>query len=148
MEYRLLNDGCGVILTRQPELAADEITITFSGAPDGAVAIFSSDTDSYYRVLSDGCCSISISLIHDELEVCVTHYDGSARPRRWTCEGIRAISVSDGKIILPNDSNLPQEVARLKESDHTLREEFAALKAELKRLEEKFTSMMEGYDLT
>ena len=39
MEYKVLDNGTAVILTRQPELVYDELYITFTGAPANATAI-------------------------------------------------------------------------------------------------------------
>ena len=39
-EYKLLNDGQGVILTRQPGAVDGDLIVSFDGAPDGAVALF------------------------------------------------------------------------------------------------------------
>ena len=41
MEYKLIElVKKGFILTREPEVVTDELIITFTGAPDGATAIF------------------------------------------------------------------------------------------------------------
>ena len=44
MEYKLLCDKTGVILTRQPELVTDKLFITFTGAPEGATAVLRGTT--------------------------------------------------------------------------------------------------------
>ena len=51
MEYKILDNGTAVVLTRQPELVYDELYIDFSGAPSGATAIFEVGGDSLYRLL-------------------------------------------------------------------------------------------------
>ena len=54
MEYKLLCDKTGVILTRQPELVTDKLFITFTGAPEGATAVFERDDgNSMYRLIAD-----------------------------------------------------------------------------------------------
>ena len=68
MEYKLLDNGVGVILTRQPEIVEDELFIDFADAPADATAIFETKGgNSYYRLLSDGLCSLPVKkIIGDE----------------------------------------------------------------------------------
>ena len=56
MEYKILDNGTAVVLTRQPELVYDELYIDFSGAPSGATAIFEVGGDSLYRSLDGAFC--------------------------------------------------------------------------------------------
>ena len=148
MEYRLLNDGCGVILTRQPEIISEELAITFTGAPDGAVAIFSHNGTSHYRELNEGCCVLSVPFLTGEISVRVIHYNGSARPPSWSCEGIIAKDYHGGVLVAPDDNNLPLEVTRLKIANHELRDGLTDLEKKYTQLYEKLNSLMEGYDLT
>ena len=50
MEYRLLDNGKGIMLTRQPEFISGDLYISFTGAPEGATAIIvNGQKDSLYR---------------------------------------------------------------------------------------------------
>lgn len=148
MEYRLLNDGQGVILTRQPKTVDGDLRVTFRGAPDGAVALFASGDVKCFRTISDGACEVPRNLLGGAVSVSVICYDGTVRPRGWTCEGIFVTKLESGKLLVaPDDNNLPLEVVNLKIANHELREDLAELEEKFNKLSEKFTSMMEGYDL-
>lgn len=49
MEYKILDNGTAVVLTRQPEMVYDELYVDFSGAPSGATAIFECGGEDVYR---------------------------------------------------------------------------------------------------
>lgn len=55
MEYKLIElVKKGFILTREPEVVTDELIITFTGAPDGATAIFeNADRAAWYASLTE-----------------------------------------------------------------------------------------------
>lgn len=149
-EYKLLNDGQGVILTRQPIELNGDLAVNFFGAPPGAVALFKAGEGSKcYRELKGGACIVPCSLLKGTVDVSVVCYDETIRPRSWTCERLVATTLEHGStIIAPDDNYLPSEVTGLKIADHQLREDFKRLEEKFNNLSEKFTSIMEGYDLT
>ena len=149
-EYRVLNNGTAVLLTRQPELERGEVLIAFTGAPDGATAIFECNGDSIYRLLKDGICIISADKLSGPVAVTLAVLDGSARPKKWICEELVADVREDrgGVILSPNDANLPERVTELKLENEELRNAQKNLENAIKALEEKLTSIYEGYDFT
>lgn len=59
MEYKLLDDNTGIILTRNPEKVSKNLFITFTGAPADATVIFENrEGDSLYRKLEDNMCAV------------------------------------------------------------------------------------------
>lgn len=149
-EYKLLNDGQGVILSRQPEILEGDQIVRFSGAPSGAVVLFETKNESCYRKLEkDGYCLVPHRVLNGVVKVNVTCYNGTVTPQRWGCESLIANTLPNGTVVLmPDDNNLPLEVANLKIANHKLREDFAELEEKFNKLSDTFTSMMEGYDLT
>lgn len=147
MEYKLLDNGTGIILTRQPEIVSDMLYISFDGAPRDATAIITANGSSIYRLLEDGMCSIPASA--GIVAVGIAELDGSAKPRRWICEGLKAEPLKDGQTLYaPNDGNLPETVAKLRLENQAIRESLSSLENSIKALREKFQKMMEGYDIT
>lgn len=112
MEYRLLCDGDGIILTREPELVHGELYISFKGAPDRATAIFERDDgESAYRALSDGVCAIESGWLGGSMKVTVAVLDGSMRAQRWRCERFRAlVQKGGGVLIYPDDEDLRKRI--------------------------------------
>lgn len=148
MKYKLLYDGKGVILSRQPMIVDGDVEVKFDGAPDGAVALFVCGKDKRFRTIESGVCTLPKDMLSGSIEVSVINYDGTVNPHRWTCEGLFADTLKSGEIIIsPDDNNLPAEVAGLKIANHKLNDQLAELERKFKILSEKFTSMMEGYDL-
>ncbi len=148
MEYKVLDNGTAVILSRQPETVYDELHISFSGAPLGATAILESDGNSLYRQLDGVSCSVSVDKLNGVVRVTVVLLDGSASPRRWYCEELFAEKLRDGgTLISPNDMNLPQRFVELKMENEAIRQSHERLEKRLDELEEKFEDLLEGYDL-
>ena len=147
-EYKLLNDGQGVILTRQPRVLDGDMELSFVGAPDGAVALFVRGSDRCFRTIESGACTLPRAMLGGILEVSVTCYDGTVEPKSWKCEGIVVTVLKSGELLIsPDDNNLPLEVVNLKIANHELREDYAELEKKFNKLNERFASMMEGYDL-
>ena len=69
MEYKILDNGTAVVLTRQPELVYDELYIGFSGAPSGATAIFEVGGDSLYSLLHGETCSVPADKLNGVVKV-------------------------------------------------------------------------------
>ncbi len=147
MEYKILDNGTAVVLTRQPEMVYDELYIDFSGAPSGATAIFESG-GSLYRLLNGVTCSVPVDKLNGVVKVTVALLDGSARPRKWTCEELLAEKQKNGgTLISPNDMNLPQRFVELKLENESIRQTNDRISMRLKKLEDKLERLLEGYDL-
>ncbi len=145
VQYKLLNNGRGVILTRQPEIVEGAVFFTFEGTPAGATAIFITlDGKEYYRH-ADEACSVPASALVGETKVTVALL---REGKQWKCEGLLGDPVQDGVLIAPNDADLPGNVADLQIQLHEVRESFLRLEARYEALNQRLTEMMEGYDLT
>ena len=118
--YKLLNDGQGVILTRQPDVLEGDLVVTFSGAPAGAVALFKAGGTTCYRELeAGGSCLVPRRILNGTIQVSVTCYNGTVTPQRWKCENLIASALPNGTVILaPDDNNLPLEVVNVKIAYH------------------------------
>ena len=150
MEYKLLDNESGVILTRQPEIVEEELFISFIDAPADATAIFeTNDGVSYYRALSEGTCSLPVKRVAGEVKVTVALLDGSARTRKWICEELLAKKQeSGGTLVSPNDMNMPQRFVELKLENEGIRQNQERLEGRVKELEDRLEKLLEGYDLT
>ena len=148
IEYKVLNNGEAVLLTRQPALIDGELIFTFTKVPVGVTAIFASADLTLYRELEDGKCSVLSDLLCGTVSVTLAILDGSARPHKWVCEGIIFDKLNNGyTLIYPDDANLPQRVADLKLENDKIRETQDQLEKKLKLLDEKLVNILEGYDL-
>lgn len=149
MEYRLLCDGDGIILTREPELVHGELYISFKGAPDRATAIFERDDgESAYRALSDGVCAIESGWLGGSMKVTVAVLDGSMRAQRWRCERFRAlVQKGGGVLIYPYDEDLRKRIVKIQEENADLRAAHNVLVEKCGELEKKLNKLLEGYDV-
>lgn len=150
MEYKLLDNGVGVILTRQPEIVEDELFIDFTDAPADATAIFETKGGTpYYRLLSDGLCSLPVKKIIGEVKVTVALLNGETPPRRWLCEEFKvSIQRNGGALVAPNDMNLPQTVVELRLENQEIRASYKRLEERYEELKDMLKKIMEGYDFT
>ena len=128
----------------------DELYINFANAPANATAIFETMAgDSYYRLLSDGLCSLPVQKIVGEVKVTVALLNGETPPRRWLCEEFKvSIQRNGGALVAPNDMNLPQTVVELRLENQEIRASYNRLEALYAELKETLEKIMEGYDFT
>lgn len=152
MEYKILRDfKKGILLTRQPEIVSDELIITFSDAPDDAVAIFESYAtgDSIYRTLQDKTCSVPVEFLKGEINVAITVMNGKTSMPVFVCEELKTEPVAgSGVLVAPNDGDLPKIVAEIQLDMQKIKTELQTVAEKYSELEEKIAKLLEGYDIT
>lgn len=149
MEYKLLDNGKGLILTRQPEIVQRHLFITFSGAPKNATAIFEKvDGDSLYRQLQDDTCGLPAHFLDGDIKVSVTILDGSSNAPKWRCEEIKAQKQESGVLVCPNDMNIPIQMVEIQLEQQKINENINKLVENYSELNKKLEKLLEGYDIT
>lgn len=155
MTYRILDNKIGVITTRaaalyRPPVSANStFTITFEGAPKGAVAVFTCNDAIYYRDIVNGKCEVSLHDLDGVVDVAVAMFTNKGQSERWLCEGLIVSHTDSGNVlVMPNDIDLKKEVVELKLENEQLRDEQARLNERLLELDKKLTRIMEGYNIT
>lgn len=149
IQYKILNNNNGVILTRQPKVIYDVLEFHFFGAPLGATAVFEIGGDLYYRELKENRCSLSSTTLAGEIKVVVALFEKNKTPKKWICEEIKAQPQKNGGILVsPNDLNLPQTIVDLKLENDEIRKENATIKDELAAIKKRLDEIMEAYDFT
>lgn len=152
MEYKLLKSYMkGILLTRQPEAVTDgdELYITFTGAPDGATAIFEGeDGYSLYRVLKDESCKIPSTFLLGTITVRVAVLNGTTSSPVYICEGIKATVTAAAIIVRPDDTNLPDTVREIQLNLQEIKDEMENFTKKYSELNTKLTKLLEGYDIT
>ena len=147
MTYKILSTGNGIITTRQPKVIKDNATFLFVGAPNDATVVFSMLGATYYRVLNEGRCNIPVKYLDGKITVSITQSDRSAKIKRYVCEGLEATKLTDGVMLVPDDSNLAEEFAKMKVENDNLNKEFEILVQKFEDLKLEFNKMMQGYGL-
>lgn len=149
IEYKLLDNYTGLILTRLPEVTK-ELVVTFAGAPEGSTAIFAQeDGQTFYRDIENGSCRISTGNLGGEVTVTVVLLDGSTHPLKWICDKLKVVRQKDGSVLVaPNDMILSEEVVRLRLENQELRENISKLTERANEFDEWRIRLMEGYDIT
>lgn len=148
MEYKLLNNNKGVILTRQPEFVDDTLYITFSGAPENATAILEKQNgDSLYLKLEDNTCAVRNSFLEDILKITLVVLDGRPNSLKWVCEEIKITKHNNGVFVCPNDMNLPGTVVEVLVELHEMRGYMRKLDDKYSELNKKLEKLLEGYDI-
>lgn len=149
MEYKLLCDKTGVILTRQPELVTDKLFITFTGAPEGATAVFERDDgNSMYRLIEGEICSLDAVFLRGTIKCTVAMLNGSVKAQKWLCEGIKTVRIKDvGVIVSPDDVNLQNKLVKIQIEKAALQNTVDKHEERISELEKKLTKLLEGYDI-
>lgn len=150
LKYRLLDNSVGVIITRQPIIIKDKLSVSFLDAPPNATAIFENEHGAtFYRELIDKNCSIDLSKIIGRVRVTVAILNDLKTCLRWACEDFVLSNLENGEVLVcPNDMDLPQKVTTLMIENAEIRRANMLLNEKLRELDAKFARIMEGYDLT
>lgn len=146
--YRLLDNQRAVILNRRPVLLNGNFAIGFPQGKDGFTVEVENQGKLYYRELRSGQCRMDASKLQGAVKVTLLETESGSARRKWACEELFVDHTEKGALLCPNDGNLPQTVARLCVENDNIRREFAALEKKFKALDERFTRMMEGFDIT
>lgn len=152
MEYKILQSyRKGVLLTRQPEVINGEsLYITFTGAPEGATAIFQrkSDKSSIYRLLKDLTCEVPEDFLDGEIALRVSLMDGTVSQPVFVCEEIKATKTDMGTLVCPNDTNVPETLVEIQLDMQTISDKINKLMDKYSELNTKLEKLLEGYDIT
>jgi hypothetical protein len=146
MKYKILKKS-GVITERNPIIVEPMSTqLHFEGC-DGMTAIIRREEDEWkeFSTVENGCCTIPSAFFMKECSynVAITALQG-AKPIR--CEPLKVINRGDVYILIPDDNNLPLEVARLKVDFDELAEKYRNLTNEFKIIANRL-SELEGFDI-
>ena len=148
MEYKLLDNKKGLLLTRQPEIIQQHLLITFSGAPENATAIFENGNgDSLYRLLQDNTCSLPARFLEGDIKVSITILDTSHKPPIWRCEEIKTQKQNTGVLVSPNDMNLPQQMIEIQLEQQKITDTIGILTGQLLEFDKKLKKLLDGYDI-
>jgi hypothetical protein len=150
MEYKILKDfKKGILLTRGAEIVQGELLVTFSGAPEGAVAIFEnrSTGDALYRRLEDNTCSVPEAFLRGEIGVSVTVMDGKTASPVYVCTEIKAELIEGAVLVTPNDEDLARALGEVLTEMQTMKDELKKANDKCSELEIKLNKLIEGYDI-
>jgi hypothetical protein len=153
--YKLLDNGTGVILTRNPEIVKGKLSVCFEGAEKDALAVLKFDNGrEIYRELDEhGACELTFDRQQGIIQVTAITIDGVCSPKRWHCESLKYEMLPDKSekrqnyLVCPDDMNLPQIVTEIKLENEKIREENKKIHNRLDELETRLKNIMEGYDL-
>lgn len=148
IRYKLLDNGTGVLLTRQSQPYRLPSVICFDGAPVGATAVFyDGGSHTFYRKLAAGVCEVPAGLV-GTVRISVIVPDGKKDSARWLCEEF-ILKDEDGVLLfLPNDERLPEFVAAVRVELEALRAELRDAVCEMQKVKEQYEALLEGYDIT
>lgn len=147
MRYTLFDTMSGAITDRKPIVTqTGTFQIDVHGAPSGSKLLVRNENgDTYYRDVNDGVCVLPVVL--GVLEVWVKHF--GERVITWRCEPLCATDIGDGRVlVLPHDTNIPAEMATVREELQRTRDDFKRLLAAYEELDERINKMLEGWHIT
>ena len=147
MKIKLLDNGTGVIITRQPFITHEDEVIEFNGYPENAVVIYDKGNAQFYRDIKEGKAELPFKILNGVIKITVAVINTPGV--KWTCEELIADELENGGVLIaPNDMNLPQTVVELKLENEALRKDNEEIRRILKEFEDKLQGILEGYDIT
>lgn len=127
----------------------DELIITFTGAPNGATAIFENESgNSLYRQLYDATCSIPKEFIKGSVRVTIAVLNGKSNAPKYRCEAIYSKAVNGVLVVCPNGLDVPQEIISVYACVQDLNEKHTTLTKAIEGLNEKLARLLDGWDIT
>lgn len=147
MNYTLLNNKKGIVLSRKPEIVKGDLLVRFYGAPEGVTAIFErEDGESLYRALTGEECTVPAGFLRGKLRVYIAALSGNPRAPRWVCEGLLAETEHGVTVVAPDDEELEQRFIEMQIEESAMRETIGNLFKEVEDLKAQLEKIMEGYD--
>ena len=148
IEYKLLNNNVGILLSRNPEITNSTLDVMFTGVPAPATAIFGNGETSYYRKLEEEKCSIPVKNLSGVVRI-VVKVTGETKSSKWTCDELIVTPLQNGSVMIaPNDLNLQKELIELRLENDCIRKANQELFEKLSELERRLDEIMEAYDIT
>lgn len=146
MKWKILSDGKGVIIERGAIGVEKNTEFSFDGIGEGYTAIFKrEDGRRAYGSISDGVCSVGEDFLKkgNTFLVAVSTFTGD---EPIICEGIKRVVCEGKSFVVPDDGNLPSEVARLRTENDDIRARMAEMN---KKFEELLARVgeLEGFDI-
>ena len=148
MKYTLLkNVRKGFVLTRNPKMIEKELSISFSGAPLDATAIFeNADGNSLYRLLADRTCVVPADFLVGEIKVTVTMLNCKVDAEKITCEPICAERKNGVILVYPNWLDLPMQIIEIYGEIQGVKDGMSELLGKYDSLDKKVEKLLDGYD--
>lgn len=147
MKYTLFDTMTGVITDRRPFVTEGKICFSFENHPEKATLFAKAENGAtWYRDLDEfGNCEIPavIGRVNVWVKVFGLHV------KTWECEPIVTTELSDGRILVcPHDTNLPDEMARIRVENQEIRDEQERLHEEIAQISARIEKMLEGWNIT
>lgn len=148
MEYQLLHNMTGVLIKRTPEVTNKKLRFFFALAPEGAMAVFTTNRGEIYRNITEGVCELDAFSIEGEIGVTVAQFDGLADAKRWKCDGLVIHHLSSGEVlVIPSDGNLSEEVAKLRVRLDEAEQDRLRFGEEIQEIRAMYQKIMDGYNI-
>lgn len=148
IQYRILDNGKGVLLTRGTVSESSDATFIFDSAsekdaPSRAVFADTSGNE-IYRELDGRKCSVPMRKLCGTISVAVV---GVENKKRWKCDSVRFIKHGNAVIAIANEDSVYEELAALRIEYDELCAEVGKIRESVNRVSDKLENIMEGYDV-
>lgn len=116
MEYRLLESGIALLLSRTPKLISDALQICFLGSASAdTVIVEASGKMPVYHKLCGGRCSIPAHELHGEVKITAAVMGEHRALKKWVCEDLVCeAQAQDGVLVYPADMDSSKQIVSLR----------------------------------
>ena len=148
MKIVLLNNYTAVIVDRSAQIAGDEIDLEVGGVeiPNGSSLVaMCGNGISHYQEIKDGRCTLPTKHLDGVIPIFIKVFD--EKVLTWKCEALYCQRLADGVLVSPNDSDLPEEFAKLKLENDEIRNYIRELEDHILKFNKELNDMKRGWNV-
>lgn len=145
MKWKILKIGRGIITNRAIKAIEATVKFEFEGIDEGYTAIFRRDDGlKEYSAITEGFCNANGAFFKSgsTFRVVVSKFKGD---KPILCESIKRINCEGASFIVPDDNDIPSEMANVLVENDEIRTQMAALQKKLEELLARIDEF-EGFD--
>lgn len=138
----------GFANTRKPQLVQNLLEVSFSGIKsDNVTAIFVNEIgDSLYREVVDGLVAIPKDFLLGEIKVSAYAINPNSASIKYDCENICVERVDGAVWVYVDCLDHQEQVVKLYEELKVVVDAITEYKSEIKRLDDKVGTLIDGHD--
>ena len=139
MQYILLKNGFGIIISEERIIKAQNITFTFLDAPFNTTVVLKNKNGYFYKKLSDDThsCQFDVKSIEGIVDVSISSIVGG-KPARWKCDSV-FVSHDGEETIVYAVCNSNKIIAKLFEDYKSMEKAVENLSKKVRELEKRLS---------
>lgn len=146
MKWKILKIGRGVLIERTIKAIEATVRFEFEGIDEGYTAIFKrEDGLKEYSAVTEGFCNANGAFFKNgsTFRVAVSKFKGD---KPILCESIKRINCEGASFIVPDDNDIPSEMANVLVENDDIRSQMSEMRKKFEELLARVEEL-EGFDI-